>query len=174
MTAAAKQGNPDRLITYNSCILPKVSDFYEVFAGENDFSAEMIDGFGFLPVGGSGKFTGAPQSGLQGQITTIINGDWGHFKVNTPISPPRYSSDTMIAKIQDASSRRNVPTFDVEIYQDGRMCGRNIICACLKCVRFEGYSQDLLRYTRQAGRGMHASITILRYQQESAVSIALE
>jgi hypothetical protein len=121
MTAAAKQGNPDRLITYNSCILPKVSDFYEVFAGENDFSAEMIDGFGFLPVGGSGKFTGAPQSGLQGQITTIINGDWGHFKVNTPISPPRYSSDTMIAKIQDASSRRNVPTFDVEIYQDGRI-----------------------------------------------------
>jgi S1-C subfamily serine protease len=35
-------------------------------------------------------------------------------------------------------------------------------------------TQDLLRYTRQAGRGMHVSITILRYQQESAVSIALE
>jgi hypothetical protein len=35
-------------------------------------------------------------------------------------------------------------------------------------------TQDLLRYTRQAGRGMHASITILRYQQESVVSIALE
>ncbi len=35
-------------------------------------------------------------------------------------------------------------------------------------------TQDLLRYTRQAGRGTHASITILRYQQESAVSIALE
>jgi hypothetical protein len=27
----------------------------------------------------------------------------------------------MIAKIQDAISRRNVPTFDVEIYQDGRI-----------------------------------------------------
>src|SRR6266852_1995680 len=87
MAAASKQGNPDRLVSYNSWILPKVSDFYEVFAGENDFSAEMIDGFGFLPVGGSGKFTGGPQSGLQGQITTIINGDWGHFKLNTPISP---------------------------------------------------------------------------------------
>ncbi len=121
MTAAAKQGNPDRLITYNSWILPKVSDFYEVFAGENDFSEEMINGFGFLPVGGTGKFTGGPQSGLQGQITTIINGDWGHFKLNTPISPPKYSSDTMIAKLRDAISRKNVPTFDVEIYQDGRI-----------------------------------------------------
>jgi hypothetical protein len=35
-------------------------------------------------------------------------------------------------------------------------------------------AQDLLRYTRQAGRGVHASITILRYQQESTVSVALE
>ncbi len=121
MAAASKQGNPDRLVSYNSWILPKVSDFYEVFAGENDFSTEMINGFGFLPVDGTGKFTGGPQSGLQGQITTIINGDWGHFKVNTPISPPRYSPDTMITKIRDAISRRNVPTFDVEVYQDGRI-----------------------------------------------------
>src|SRR5712664_488981 len=80
MTAASKQGNPDRLVSYNSWILPKVSDFYEVFAGENDFSAEMINGFGFLPLDGTGKFTGGPQSGLQGQITTIINGDWGRFR----------------------------------------------------------------------------------------------
>ena len=40
--------------------------------------------------------------------------------------------------------------------------------------RFGEYTQDLLCYTRQAGRRMHASITILRYQQESVVSIALE
>jgi hypothetical protein len=120
MAAASKEGNPDRVVSYNSWILPKINDFYEVFAGENDFSAEMINGFGFLPVDGTGKFTGGPQSGLQGQITTIINGDWGHFKVNTPISPPRYSADTMIAKIRDAISRRNVLTFDVEVYQDGR------------------------------------------------------
>jgi hypothetical protein len=121
MAAASKRGNPDRLVSYNSWILPKVSDFYEAFAGENDFSEEMINGFGFLPVGGTGKFTGGPQSGVQGQITTIINGDWGHFKVNTAVSPPRYSPDTMIAKIRDAISRRNVPTFDVEVYQDGRI-----------------------------------------------------
>jgi len=38
----------------------------------------------------------------------------------------------------------------------------------------EEYTQDLLRYTRQAGRGMQARITILGYQQKSAVSIALE
>jgi PDZ domain len=34
--------------------------------------------------------------------------------------------------------------------------------------------QDLLRYTRQSGHGSHASITILRFQQESSVSIQLQ
>ena len=119
MNAAAKAGNPDRLITFNSWILPKVSDSYEVFAGENSFSDEMISGDGFLPVGGTGKFTGGPQSGLQGQITTIVNGDWGHFTMNTQIGPPKMSTNVMIAKLKDAISRKNVPTFDVEIYQDG-------------------------------------------------------
>ena len=119
LTAAAKTGNPARLISYNSWILPKLNDFYEVYAGENAFSEQMIDGDGYLPVGGTGKFTGGPQVGLQGQITTIVNGDWGHFKLDTPIDPPKYSADVMIAKIKDAMIRRNVPLLDVEAYQDG-------------------------------------------------------
>lgn len=119
LTAAAKAGNPARLISYNSWILPKLNDFYEVYAGENAFSEQMIDGDGYLPIGGTGKFTGGPQVGLQGQITTIVNGDWGHFKLDTPIDSPRYPANVMIAKIKDAMSRRNVPLLDVEIYQDG-------------------------------------------------------
>ena len=35
-------------------------------------------------------------------------------------------------------------------------------------------TQDLFRYTREAGRGSRASIAILRFQQQSTVSIALE
>jgi hypothetical protein len=119
MTAAAKAGNPRRVITYNSWILPKLNDFYEVFGGENEFSDAMIHGDGYLPVGGTGKFIGGQQEGLQGQITTIVNGDWGHFKMDTPIDPPRYSTAVMIEKIKDAISRRNVPLLDVEVYQDG-------------------------------------------------------
>ena len=119
MTAAAKTGNAKRLIAYNSWILPKLNDFYEVFAGENTFSKQMIDGDDYLPIGGTGRFTGGPQQWLQGQVTTIINGDWGHFKTDTPIDPPRYSADVMIEKIEDSISRRNVPLLDVEVYQDG-------------------------------------------------------
>jgi hypothetical protein len=39
----------------------------------------------------------------------------------------------MIAKIRDAISRRNVPTFDVEVYQDGRISPETL--ALLKEVR---------------------------------------
>jgi hypothetical protein len=119
MTAAAKTGNANRVIAYNSWILPKLNDFYEVFAGENIFSTQMIDGDGYLPIGGTGRFTSGPQQGLQGQITAILNGDWGHFKTNAPIDPPQYSADAMVEKIEDSMRRRNVPLLDVEVYQDG-------------------------------------------------------
>ena len=119
MTAAAKTGNANRLIAYNSWVLPKLNDFYEVFAGENALSTQMIDGGGYLPIGGNGRFRGGPQEGLQGQITAIINGDWGHFKTDTPIDPPQYSADVMVEKIEDSMRRRNVPLLDVEVYQDG-------------------------------------------------------
>ncbi|HMH11965.1 MAG TPA: alpha-L-fucosidase [Edaphobacter sp.] len=119
MTAAAKMGNANRVIAYNSWTLPKLNEFYEVFAGENAFSTEMIDGDDYLPIGGTGRFTGGPQQGLQGQITAIINGDWGHFKTDMAIDPPRYSADVMVAKLKDSMRRRNVPLLDVEVYQDG-------------------------------------------------------
>ena len=119
MTAAAKTGNVKRVISYNGWILPKLNDFYEVFAGENAFSTQMIDGDGDLPIGGNGRFRGGPQQGLQGQITAIINGDWGHFKTEAPIDPPQYSADVLVEKIVDSMRRHNVPLLDVEVYQDG-------------------------------------------------------
>lgn len=43
----------------------------------------------------------------------------GHFKLDNPIEPTKYSADVMITKIRAAMSRRSVPLLDVEIYQDG-------------------------------------------------------
>ena len=93
----------------------------------------MIEGHGYLPVGGSGKFTGGPQAGLQGHITTFIEQDWGHFKRDTPIGPPQFTAAEMIAKVKDAVDRRNVPTIDAEIYQDGAISPATL--SLLKAVR---------------------------------------
>ena len=119
MTAAARAGNPDRVIAYNSWILPQLNDFYDVFAGENAFWKTKYEDLEFLPVGGSGRYTDGPQKGLQAEITVLINGDWGHFKLNQPIGPPRLSADAIVHVIKEALSRKEVPLLDVEVYQDG-------------------------------------------------------
>jgi Alpha-L-fucosidase len=119
MSAAARAGNSDRVIAYNSWILPKLSDSYDVFAGENASWETKYEDLAFLPAGGTGRYTGGPQEGLQAEITVLINEDWGHFKMNQAIAPPRLSADDLVSKLKDAISRKAVPLLDVEVYQDG-------------------------------------------------------
>lgn len=119
LAAAARTGNPDRLLTFNSWILPKLSDFYDVYGGENAWWEPQYEDHEYLPIGGDGRYTGGPQQGLQAEILAIINDDWGHFKQNQPIGAPKMSADVLIPKMKDAMSRGEVPVLDVEIYQDG-------------------------------------------------------
>lgn len=121
MTAAARAGNPDRVVAYNSWILPKLNNFYDAFAGENALWEPKYEDLAYLPVGGTGRYTGGPQKGLQAEVTVLINPGWGHFKKDEPIGPPRLSADVLVAKLKDAQSRREVPVLDVEVYQDGTM-----------------------------------------------------
>jgi hypothetical protein len=119
MTAAARAGNPDRVVAYNSWILPKLTDFYDVYTGENGSWETKYEDLAFLPIGGTGRYTGGPQAGLQAEITAIVNGNWGHFKSDQPIGPPRFSDEDFVSKLKDAISRKEVPLLDVEVYQDG-------------------------------------------------------
>jgi hypothetical protein len=119
MTAAARAGNPDRVIAYNSWILPKLNDFYDFFAGENPSWETKYENLDYLPVGGTGRFTGGPQEGLQAEVLPLINGDWGHFKLDQPIGAPRLSAAAIVPILKNALSRKEVPVLDVELYQDG-------------------------------------------------------
>jgi hypothetical protein len=119
MSAAARAGNPDRVVAYNSWILPRLNDFYDVYTGENGSWDTKFEDLTFLPVGGTGRYSGGPQAGLQAEITVIVNDSWGHFKRDQPISSPRLSEDEFVSKLKDAISRKAVPLLDVEVYQDG-------------------------------------------------------
>lgn len=119
MTAAARAGNPNRVVAYNSWILPKLNDFYDVFAGENAFWEPQYEDLQYLPVGGTGRYFGGPQHGLQAEMTVLISSDWGHFKKDQSIGSPRLSAEQIISKLKDALSRKVVPLLDIEVYQDG-------------------------------------------------------
>jgi hypothetical protein len=119
LAQAARTGNPNRVLTFNSWILPKLSDFYDVYAGENAGWDPQYQLHNDLPVGGTGRYTGGPQQGLQAEVLALLNDDWGHFKPNQAIGPPRISTPELITRMRDSISRNEVPILDVEVYQDG-------------------------------------------------------
>ncbi len=119
MTKAAKAGSAERVVGYNSWILPKATDFQDFACGEGDFSDRITDD-PELPLNGDGIFVAGPQKGLQATMTTTNEGnDWGHVAANTAIPAPKLSAPQMIAYIQKANARRNVPVINLEVYQDG-------------------------------------------------------
>lgn len=121
MTAAAKAGYSARAICYNSWIWPKATDWQDYFCGEGELTEQTIAGDGYVPIGGSGKFTGGPQSGLQAAITTTNEGaDWGHIQPNTEIPAPKLTNEQMIGLLQKAAARKIVPILNLEVYQDGQ------------------------------------------------------
>lgn len=124
MTRAAKAGNADRVVAYNPWILPKATDFQDFFCGEGDLIEGQITGEGFLPIGGTGIYTGGPQAGLQATITTPNErGNWCHDEPHSPIPLPRYSTIDMINKFKECIVRRNIPVINLEVYQDGTPSG---------------------------------------------------
>jgi len=123
LTLAAKAGNPDRLVAYNPWILPPATEFQDYFCGEG---FEDPAGDGTLAPGGDGHYTSGPYAGLQACATLITEGDWGHFSQDRPIGKFRWSAAELAGRIGQFAARRNVPIFDLEIYQDGTVSPESI------------------------------------------------
>jgi len=118
MTRAAKAGNPHRIIGYNAWILPKATDFQDFACGESDFTSFI--GKDFLPRGGTGRFTGGPQEGLQAMLTTQMEvGNWCHFMPDSEIPPPKFTGEELISHMRACLARRIVSLINLELYQDG-------------------------------------------------------
>ncbi len=118
MTRAAKAGNPARVVGYNAWIWPKATDYQDFSCGESDFT-EFI-GKEFLPKGGSGRFTGGPQTGLQAALTWMLEpGNWCHLDSDKEILPPIYSEDRLTRYMRGCVARRIVPMINLETYQTG-------------------------------------------------------
>ena len=99
ITRALKAGNPDRLVSYNSWILPRLTEFQEVYMGEG------FEGSAATPVGGDGIFPTGPQKGLFAHGMFILDGpDWGINHPETKINQPRFSADGAAGLVQRASA----------------------------------------------------------------------
>ena len=81
-----KAGNPDRLIAYNSWIMPRFTEFQDFHFGEGNEHGTTGTG----PKDGNGIITTGPQKGLQSHANFILDGpNWGIREPDTEINPPR-------------------------------------------------------------------------------------
>lgn len=121
ITEAAKKGNRDLVICFNSWILPKLTDFQDYYAGELGLSLTSagVDNPN-LQIDGDGIFHGGPQDGLQATYSgTLEPGDWTHIYKNRAIDDPILSLKELVKIVQESNRRKNLPMINVRIYQDG-------------------------------------------------------
>jgi hypothetical protein len=115
LTAAAKAGNPARLVCYNPWVLPRMTDFQDYLCGEGYDFLKFWEG---LPADGTGIYTSGPHKGLQAHTNFILERGWVHSGPNTEIPPPRYPKDQFIADMKAGIAHGVVPSVNMEIYQD--------------------------------------------------------
>jgi hypothetical protein len=110
--AAAKAGNPDRLISYNPWIVAHYTDFEDLSFGE-----ECKDNGALL--GGTGLYTSTGDKGLYGHCMPRMENDWGIHNTNESIGNPNFSAQSAF-NIVKARVSKNVPTsFNLMMYEDG-------------------------------------------------------
>ncbi|MGL1900757.1 MAG: alpha-L-fucosidase [Fibrobacterales bacterium] len=111
---AARAGNPNRIVAYNSWILTRVTDFQDAFFGE-EYHGEDIAG---NPTNARGIFESGFQKGLHHHSMFMMEEDWGIHDPNQPMNTQ--------SKMQSANDwvssalLRNVPlSFNILMWEDG-------------------------------------------------------
>ena len=139
--AAARSGNPGRLVSWNNWILPRVTDFQDVWFGEGSAGQSQA---GSAAPGGNGVFTSGPYQGLLQHGMFTMDGDWGVHTQNTKIATNSgMTSSGAIGWAASAVSRRVPISFDLMMYEDGTVAASDLA---------------ILNDVRQAVRGTAPSV----------------
>lgn len=115
-TTAAKAGHPARLVTYNA----GVNQTFLYTTHQDYWSGELVD----LKAPPQGRYL---ESGLQWfGWTCMEDRGWVHAKLDTPIPPPLYTDEQLIRHVRTCRQHLAPMTFNVGIYQGGRMAPASV------------------------------------------------
>ena len=110
---ATKAGNPDRIVAWNSWILPKTTEFQEYYGGE--FGGALVNPpASFFAADGSA-------SGLQPHGMIFLDDPWQHGYPETDIAPPIFATQRLIDYVQICIAQQLVITMNMGITQDGKV-----------------------------------------------------
>lgn len=109
--AAAKAGNPERIITYNNYVGARGTDFQDYVSYEWYMP---------LPNNENGIMKDGRYKGLQAHTAFITENDWGVHLPNQPIVPS-LSADEAVSRIVQSMQHNQVLSYNLMMYEDGTM-----------------------------------------------------
>jgi hypothetical protein len=117
LTLAAKNGNPDRIVAYNSWVKPRLTEYQDYYAGEGKTGFQGLS---------DGVFESGPQQGLQAHGCFTFERRWGHIELNSVIAEPKYNLRKLTAKVQTAKAVRAPLSINLEMYEDGSVSPQSV------------------------------------------------
>lgn len=117
LTLAARAGNAERVVAYNSWIKPRLTEYQDYYGGEGAHVSGELD---------NGTFRSGPQQGLLAHGCFIFEKKWGHIEADTPISKPRYSLEKLTSLVRRAQEEQFPLSINLEMYEDGSVSSDSI------------------------------------------------
>ncbi|MGQ1784471.1 alpha-L-fucosidase [Saccharicrinis sp. GN24d3] len=117
ISQAARSGNGERIIAYNSWILPRLTEYQDYFGGEGLKQFKDLD---------DGVFRNGKHKGLMAHSCFILEERWGHIDWNKEITSPKYSVDQLVGFIQNAQKNRYPLSINLEMYEDGTVSQKSV------------------------------------------------
>ena len=115
-TVSAKLGFPGRLVTYN----PGVAQTFLYTTHQDYWSGELVD----LKTPAKARYL---ESGLQWfGWTCLEDRGWVHRRLDGEIPKPLYSDEEVSSYVRECNSHQAPMTFNVGIYQDGKMAPASV------------------------------------------------
>lgn len=120
MATAARAGNPNRLVTWNNYIFPRLTEFQELAAGEG-FASMRYDNSALIPLDEQDLYVGGECKGMFPH-GYFIYGDGRTWAIDSPdwvIRPPVWNAATTETTIRTYMPRTF--TLNILAYEDGSL-----------------------------------------------------
>jgi hypothetical protein len=111
-SAAARTGNPKRVLGYNHWSFPKITDFEDYWIGE---SGNLL----LQPPEASVFAPGGVQEGLQAHLNLFLDDSWLHQRLDTEIRAPLHKDQELVDFVKHCVETKTVPLINLGVYQDG-------------------------------------------------------
>jgi hypothetical protein len=117
LTLAARNGNPERIVAYNSWVKPRLTEYQDYYAGEGKTSFKELR---------DGVFASEHQQGLQAHGCFTFERRWGHIESNAVIAKPKYTFKKLTAIVRAATAAHAPLSINLEMYEDGSVSPQSV------------------------------------------------